>query len=372
MSPRDRRPPLVSFSSTELQSLTSPYDPKLPSDDPDAVRKRWYHYLPLCGTVFFILAPQPSWLYVLVDFHLQTLRRPILFTIHLSVSYLLTFMAFSSLIVLVARDPGPVSFPPSRYDSNTNDDEGEEMGLMDALNDDDDFSSPGKWCRKCWGPKPERAHHCSFCNRCVLKMDHHCPWLGAKCIGHRTYPAFVHFLTCISFLSLYIAVVSGNALWYAFHNPFTIHEYTPIHELALTFMGAAFFIIVGSFAAYHIYLTYTNQTTIENITPFILLRHLPRLPPTGHTLSDPPLEPELSGAQRRLVKDAHQQIHLYDLGWRKNFSEVFGWNRPYGWVYRLWYGGASSGDGKTFPRNPRSQELLARLANELVKLDANR
>lgn len=30
-----------------------------------------------------------------------------------------------------------------------------------------------------------------------------------------------------------------------------------------------------------------------------------------------------------------------------------------------------TGDGKTFPRNRRSDEMLARLANELVKADAN-
>ena len=32
-----------------------------------------------------------------------------------------------------------------------------------------------KFCRKCRSFKPSRAHHCSICRRCVIKMDHHCP-----------------------------------------------------------------------------------------------------------------------------------------------------------------------------------------------------
>lgn len=31
-----------------------------------------------------------------------------------------------------------------------------------------------RWCGKCNAPKPPRAHHCSACGVCVLKMDHHC------------------------------------------------------------------------------------------------------------------------------------------------------------------------------------------------------
>lgn len=34
-----------------------------------------------------------------------------------------------------------------------------------------------RFCDKCMLVKPDRAHHCSVCGMCVLKMDHHCPWV---------------------------------------------------------------------------------------------------------------------------------------------------------------------------------------------------
>lgn len=38
-------------------------------------------------------------------------------------------------------------------------------------------STKTRICGKCGLTKPERAHHCSICNRCVMKMDHHWYWL---------------------------------------------------------------------------------------------------------------------------------------------------------------------------------------------------
>lgn len=38
-------------------------------------------------------------------------------------------------------------------------------------------TTPAGWakaCQKCDNHKPARAHHCSICGRCVIKMDHHC------------------------------------------------------------------------------------------------------------------------------------------------------------------------------------------------------
>lgn len=36
-----------------------------------------------------------------------------------------------------------------------------------------------RWCRRCSNAKPQLCHHCSVCKRCVLKMDHHCPWMNS-------------------------------------------------------------------------------------------------------------------------------------------------------------------------------------------------
>ncbi|KZS14606.1 Palmitoyltransferase [Daphnia magna] len=59
-------------------------------------------------------------------------------------------------------------------------------------------------CQKCCSIKPERAHHCSVCQRCVRKMDHHCPWVN-NCVGENNQKFFVLF-------TFYIAVLSVHSL----------------------------------------------------------------------------------------------------------------------------------------------------------------
>ncbi len=98
-------------------------------------------------TVFLLLAPHPSVIFVVVKYHLLTLEEPWLLFVHLAVIYTLSFLAFSSLIVCIARDPGPVNL----VDEASHGNEGEGDGLMvSTVSDDVDFNGPGKWCRECW------------------------------------------------------------------------------------------------------------------------------------------------------------------------------------------------------------------------------
>jgi palmitoyltransferase len=62
-----------------------------------------------------------------------------------------------------------------------------------------------RWCRFCQHWKPPRSHHCREFNRCVLKLDHYCPWVY-NAVGYRNHKFFILFLLYSSLCLTYFLI----------------------------------------------------------------------------------------------------------------------------------------------------------------------
>ncbi|PWA18698.1 hypothetical protein CCH79_00005689 [Gambusia affinis] len=102
-----------------------------------------------------------------------------------------------------------------------------------------------KYCYTCKIFRPPRASHCSICDNCVDRFDHHCPWVG-NCVGKRNYRYFYLFTLTLSLLTIYI---------FAFNI---------VHVVMLLVCFFTLWSMVG-LTGFHTYLISLNQTTNEDI-----------------------------------------------------------------------------------------------------------
>ncbi|KAI8943074.1 hypothetical protein NX059_001107 [Plenodomus lindquistii] len=122
-----------------------------------------------------------------------------------------------------------------------------------------------RFCNKCQSKKPDRAHHCSSCKRCVLKMDHHCPWL-ATCVGLRNYKAFVLFLIYLTFFCWTCFATSSTWVWSEILSDGQYTEsFMPVNYVLLAVLSGIIGLVITGFTAWHLWLTVKGQTTIESL-----------------------------------------------------------------------------------------------------------
>ncbi|KAG5029914.1 hypothetical protein JHK82_013506 [Glycine max] len=186
----------------------------------------------------------------------------------------LTLFVLITLVVTSARDPGIVprnAQPPETDDYHWTDNSNNGQISLSRFPRTKDVIVNGitlkvKYCDTCMLYRPLRASHCSVCDNCVERFDHHCPWVG-QCIGLRNYRFYYMFVFSATLLCLYVHAFcwvytvkikdsEEISIWKAMSKT--------IASIVLIVYTFICFWFVGGLTVFHSYLISTNQSTYEN------------------------------------------------------------------------------------------------------------
>lgn len=170
-----------------------------------------------------------------------------------------------------------------------------------------------RFCNKCQCWKPDRTHHCSTCRKCILRMDHHCPWF-ATCIGFRNQKFFLLFLSYVSMFCITCAISSSYAIYDFIHEiTKTSSVFLPLNWVALCVISSVFGAAVAIFAIYSVYLAAKNTTVLESLES---VRYKTTLPSSAYRYREAPSSKTIG--------------NIFDLGWKNNLRQIMG---EYAWQW---------------------------------------
>lgn len=236
-----------------------------------------------------------------------------------------------SFLLLVSSDPGGV---PISWQVKDGDLEGgpqsEDSSLLPKETTEKKHDGTRRICRKSKPPvyKPDRAHYCRISRRCILKMDHFCPWLN-NCVGYYNQKYFVLFLFYCALMTNFMVFYSGDE----FGRVMSRLDDVPVDVTDRDFRICATYMLlcilnlgITGFFGFHAHLVAYNYTTIE------FLEKRGCNPPPGY-------------------------VNRYDIGTWGNITTVMG-NNPLLWPFPVRAG--IVGDGLSYPINPKYKDVVSR------------
>jgi len=192
--------------------------------------------------------------------------------------WLLTIVCIVSNLLLVFSDPGIVPRMKSyrqQYDplTRTFRQRPPPTVMENAIRT---FPVRSKYCEACGFYRAPRVTHCSSCDTCIEKFDHHCPWLGT-CVGRRNYGTFLVFMFSLTLVTLgTIGVSIAHLALYTLDQYNSGSASSMSHAVRLSLAGnipvaivcgicILFMWFIVGLTGYHCFLVFNGMTTYEHI-----------------------------------------------------------------------------------------------------------
>ncbi|KAF9157351.1 Palmitoyltransferase zdhhc15 [Actinomortierella ambigua] len=255
----------------------------------------------------------------------------------------------AAIAAAAASEGAEGATPPTDTTSNNNNNQsGDDASPMATLSICKRNGLP-RWCDICKIVKPDRCHHCSECDQCVLRMDHHCPWVNG-CVGYNNHKFFYLFIfygslaavfVVCTMIPLLVSVIRASAerdrekdWWNNISRnstdglPGTAERWTTtwnvtehdqwlvrhrerdmllgafeVHWVIVTVLSFLLALLIVSFTAMHTSYILTNRTTIESLQDLraTFIKVLYKRSPTEAFLSSLDQSPYFLNHQERLA-----------------------------------------------------------------------
>ena len=220
------------------------------------------NYIPIPIVWLIIYGITSSYTFYIYNNEQALSSIPILKKIISILFYFCSFMTMLCHTISIYKDPGIIDY-----------------NKMDILK-----NNQKELCKKCNKYRPLRAHHCSTCGRCIMKMDHHCPWIF-NCVGYGNQKIFFLFLfyssfgCLIAFLCLITRFFSDEFSYMLRHPKYKINFNSgvliiiiqtlislndPLMLLMGTLLSFSMTIAIGGLFFTQIYLISRNVTGVED------------------------------------------------------------------------------------------------------------
>merc|ERR1711907_756965 len=303
---------------------------------------RVINMLPPFFIVIIILVPYL--IYVLINCRIlleDEAPGPMFGVISLVIHHILVFFLTWSFVMSIVVDPGRV---PEWYARLEMERQGVHQNTSVALDTEEykllanetqggsiekKLDGSGRWCRKCVKVKPDRCHHCRVCQRCVLKMDHHCPWIN-NCVGYYNYKYFYLFIVYALLILFWVSATSFLNFMRSIASDDVLDFGSPSFMIVFCWLYVTLFgVALGGFVTFHTYLLVQNFTTIELV--------------------------EKKGSPAR----GKTYVHPWDLKMKKNIQECLGKNV---WLWMIPTRIGMKGNGVRFPPSEDYRQLMRETA----------